>query len=83
LQIGEGEGNVRIQHSSANNALFMTPYDGGGYDGSKQLHFDADTGQWTIEGDPQIGNGVSGSFANTDTFTITVTNGVITTLTVS
>lgn len=55
FNIGTGEGSVRLRHDSAGNRFYIAPYDGGAYDWTKEITFDADVGEWNIEGDPLAG----------------------------
>lgn len=52
--IGSGEGSVKLEHNSTGHYFAITPYDGGGFDTDKQIIFDADAGDWEIEGDVTI-----------------------------
>jgi hypothetical protein len=64
FDIGSGEGALRFQHNSAGNVTTITPYDSGQWASDKQLLFDADVGDWQIEGQSII-NGLVG-YAPTD-----------------
>lgn len=56
LNIGSGEGAVRMSHSAGSNAFVMSPYDGGAWTTNRDLYFDADVGYWQVEGQWQVGD---------------------------
>lgn len=55
LEVGAGDGAVRLRHVSAGNLFYMAPFINSDWDLDKQITFDGDDGQWNIEGRPMAG----------------------------
>lgn len=56
VQIGEGEGAVKIHHDNVGGetSILFTPYNGGDWDSDHEFKFDAATDQWTLGGNPIV-----------------------------
>ena len=55
FHIGSGQGAIKLRHYVSLNKSTITPYDGGDWAWTKEISFDADVGEWDIEGTPTVG----------------------------
>jgi hypothetical protein len=55
LVIGSGEGALKMRHAPTDNRFWMAPYAGGEWAYTREITFDADEGEWNIEGSPRAG----------------------------
>ena len=73
LNIGTGEGRVRLVHIASQNRFSMIPYDGGAEEGGQVFQYNADNGYWEFLGRLDVGGALNVDGVVTFASTLSVT----------